>query len=263
MKTSFDVLRKDKEILLFPVFSFIACVVLIVSFIGGFIFLGLPQLSTQPVIPVVLMFVLYILLFFVVIFFNTAVVACAHIRLNGGDPRVADGLHAARENIVRIFLWAVISATIGVILQAIRERSGWVGRIIVGLVGITWTYVTFFIIPVLIFEKRSMGDSIRRSATLFRQTWGETLVGSLGFGGIFFLLFLLGVVPLVLGMLFGNTILLLICVATALLYWAVLGAVASAINGIYVAALYQYATTKKLPDEFDASMLPPTAPGFM
>jgi hypothetical protein len=262
MKTSLGVLRKDKEIMIFPVLSFIACVIILLSFFAGFWFLGLPSLDTSPWLWVVVMFLLYFVLFFIVIFFNTAIIACADIRLNGGDPTVSDGLRIASQNIGRILIWAFISATIGMILQAIRQKGGWVGRIVAGVFGIAWTYVTFFIIPVLIYEKKGIASSIRRSASLFKQTWGETIIGSFGFGFIFFLLALLGILPIILGYLLGGTTGVIIGLIIAFFYWAFIGVVASATNGIYVAALYQYATKKQLPSGFDSSLIPPTIQGF-
>jgi hypothetical protein len=263
MKTSLGVLRKDKEIMIFPVLSFIACMIILLSFFAGFWFLGGFSMDTSsPWLWVVVMFLLYFVLFFIVIFFNTAIIACANIRLNGGDPTVSDGLRIASQNIGRILIWALISATIGMILQAIRERGGWVGKIIAGVFGIAWTYVTFFIIPVLIYEKKGVASSIRRSASLFKQTWGETLIGSFGFGIVFFLLALLGILPIILGYFLGETTGVIIGVIIAFFYWAFIGVVASATNGIYVAALYQFATKKQLPPEFDASLIPQTVQGF-
>ena len=262
MKTSLSVLRKDKEIMIFPILSFIACVIILLSFFAGFWFLGIPSMNTVPYLWIVTIFLLYFVLFFIVIFFNTAIIACANIRLNGGDPTVSDGLRIASQNIGRILLWALISATIGMILQAIREKGGWIGRIVAGVFGIAWTYVTFFIIPVLIYEKKGMGSSIRRSASLFKQTWGETIIGTIGFGVVFFALALLGIVPILLGALFGTTASIVIGFILAFLYWAILGVVASATNGIYVAAMYQYATKKQLPPEYDASLIPQTIHGF-
>jgi len=262
MKTSLGVLRKDKEIMIFPVISFIACAIILASFFTGFWFLGLPSIDSTQWLWVVGMFLIYFFLFFIVIFFNTALIACANIRLNGGDPTVSDGLRIASQNIGRIFIWALISATIGVILQAIRERGGWVGKLIAGIIGIAWTYVTFFIIPVLIYEKKGIASSIRRSASLFKQTWGETIIGTFGFGIIFVLLALLGILPIVLGYILGGTTGLIIGFIIAFFYWAFIGVVASATNGIYVAALYQYATKKQLPSEFDASLIPPPVQGF-
>lgn len=262
MKTSLGILRKDKEIMIFPVLSFIACAVILVSFFAGFFFLGLPSIESSLLLWVVMMFLIYFVLFFIVIFFNTAIIACANIRLNGGDPTVSDGLRIASQNIGRILIWAIISATIGMILQAIRERAGWAGKIIAGILGLAWTYVTFFIIPVLIFEKKGVASSIRRSASLFKQTWGETIIGTFGFGIIFVLLALLGFIPILLGLLMGSPISAIVGLIIAFFYWAIIGVVASATNGIYVATLYQYATKKQLPAEFDASLLPPSLQGF-
>jgi hypothetical protein len=262
MKASLGVLRKDKEIMIFPVLSFIACAIILVSFFTGFWFLGLPSNDSIQWIWIVVMFLIYLLLFFIVIFFNTTIIACANIRLNGGDPTVSDGLRIAAQNIGRILIWALISATIGMILQTIRERIGWVGKLIVGIIGIAWTYVTFFIIPVLIYEKKGIAPSIRRSASIFKQTWGETIIGSFGFGIVFVLLALLGILPIILGYLLGGTTGWIIGVIIAFFYWVFIGIVASATNGIYVAALYQYATKKQLPSEFDTSLLPSTVPGF-
>jgi len=262
MKTSLGVLRKDKEIMIFPVLSFFACVIILLSFFVGFWFLGLPSMETLSWIWIVAMFLIYFILFFIVIFFNTAIIACANIRLNGGDPTISDGLRIASQNIGRILLWALISATVGIVLQAIRERGGWIGRIVAGVFGIAWTYVTFFIIPVLIYEKKGIGSSIRRSASLFKQTWGETIIGTIGFGVVFFVLALLGIVPIVLGVYLGSTTSIVIGVILAFFYWAIIGVVASATNGIYVAAMYHYATKKQLPSDFEASLIPQTIQGF-
>ncbi|HVQ01712.1 MAG TPA: DUF6159 family protein [Candidatus Thermoplasmatota archaeon] len=261
MKTSIGILRKDKEIMIFPVLSFVACIIILISFLAGFFFIGLPSLDAAPLVWVAMMILLYFILFFIVIFFNTAVIACANIRLNGGDPTVADGLRIASQNIGRILIWTLIAATVGVILQVIRERAGWVGKIVAGILGLAWTYVTFFIIPILIFEKKGVASSIRRSASLFKQTWGETIIGTFGFGIIFVLLALLGFVPILLGLLIDSQISAIVGLIIALFYWAIIGVVASATNGIYVATLYQYATKKQLPVEFDASLLPQATQG--
>jgi len=259
MKTSFSVLRRDKEIMIFPILSFTASALILFSFFVGFWFLGLPSIDSSLWIWIIAMILVYFVLFFIVIFFNTAIIACANIRLNGGDPKITDGLRIAFENIGRILIWSIISATVGMILQAIRERAGWVGKIVAGILGIAWTYVTFFIIPVLIYEKKGIAPSIRRSASLFKQTWGETIIGTFGFGIIFVLLALLGILPILLGAYAGGTIGFLIGLICAFFYWAIIGVIVSALNGIYVAAMYQYATKKQLPSEFDASLMPQPA----
>jgi hypothetical protein len=115
---------------------------------------------------------------------------------------------------------------------------------------------------VLIFEKKGIAPSIRRSASLFRQTWGETVIGTVGFGIIFVLLALLGIIPMILGFYIGSSLSIISGVLIAFFYWAVIGVVASATNGIYVAAMYQFATKKQIPSGFDPSLIPPPIAGF-
>lgn len=254
MKASLQVLREDKEILLLPILSFVSAILILGSFITGFFYTGM--LFSFSWLIVIGFFLMYLLLFFTIIFFNSAVVACAGIRLNGGDPTVRDGIRIARENIGRILIWSVISATVGIILQSARERSGTIGRIIVAAIGIAWTALTFFILPVLIYEKKGVFTSIRRSGALFRQTWGETLVGTVGFGIFFFVIALLGLIPIVLGLLIGGFYPFVIGLVIAVLFWIIIGAIASALSGIYTAALYQFATKGSLPEPFDPSLIP-------
>lgn len=254
MKTSFGVLRKDKEILLFPLLSLIITIVILISFFTGFFFFMGIEMLFSPWTWVIL-FIIYIILYFVVIFFNTAVVGCATIRLTGGDPTISDGFHIAGKRIGKIFQWAVISAIVGIILKTLQQRGGTAGKIVSWIAGFAWTYATFFIIPVLIYEEKSVLRSIKRSAQIFKITWGETFVGSFGFGIIFFLLGLLGILFIIAGSIFGLTG-LLIGLISAIIYWLIIGIVASATIGIYVAALYQYATKNQLPSVFDPSTIP-------
>ncbi len=260
MKTSMHVLRQDKEIIILPILSFFCAVIILGTFIFGLFFTQ--TLFTLSWILIIVLLLMYFFLYFIIIFFNTAIIACAHIRLNGGDPTIRDGLRIASENLGRILKWALISATIGLILQAARERSGTLGRILIAIIGFAWTAVTFFIIPVLIYEKKGMWDSLKHSGQLFRKTWGETIAGEIGFGVIFFLIALIGVIPIVFGILSYSFTTFIIGVVIAALFWIVLGAVASALNGIYVAALYNYATTGKLPEPYNPSLIPAYNPGL-
>ena len=84
------------------------------------------------------------LAYFVAIFFNTALVGAAMIRMDGGNPTLRDGLAIARSRVGRIFGYAVIAATVGLLLQALEQRVGWVGRFVIKLIGVTWTLATFF-----------------------------------------------------------------------------------------------------------------------
>jgi hypothetical protein len=192
----------------------------------------------------------YIVAFFVSIFFNAAVIGAATIRLNGGNPTLGDGLRIARENIGRIFVWAVFAGTVAMVLRAIQQRTGLLGRIVLGLVGVAWSLATYFVVPVLIYEKLGPWAAVKRSAHIFRTTWGETLVGGFSMGIIFFLMALAGLLPILLGAAIAGISGLIVGVLVAVVYWVILGLVASASSSILIAALYRYATTGKVAEDF-------------
>lgn len=252
-KTSLRVLRKDKELLVFPLLSGLTLLLILGTFLGGmFLTFGFSGLfgGSSTWIFFAFMVLYYIVAFFVGFFFNAAVIGAATIRLNGGNPTLSDGVRIARENVGRIFVWAVFAATVAMILRAIQERLGFVGKILIGLVGVAWTLATFFVVPVLIYEKLGPWAAVKRSAHIFRATWGETIVGGFSMGAIFVLLGLAGILPILLGFALGGLVGLLVGLVVAVVYWVLLGLVASAANSILVAALYRYATTGKVAEDF-------------
>lgn len=252
-KQSFAVLRADKEILLFPVLSAIAAIVVSASFIVPIVMSGaLPAKGEEPGLGFYLiLFAFYYVNYFVIIFFNSALVACANIRLEGGDPTVGDGLRIARQRIGRIAAWALLASTVGLILRVLEERAEKLGQLVVALIGLAWTLITYFMIPVIIFEDRSIIDSVKRSAELFRRNWGEQVVSGFSFGLLFFLLaipgFLLGFVGFAVHPLAG--------VVLAVVYFLILAAVAAAVKGIFAVALYRYATNGEIPAGFSSALV--------
>jgi hypothetical protein len=244
VKESYSVLKKDKELMLFPIISGVAGIVLLISFLimmfSTSIFGDAGALIAYPIT-----FLYYLLSYFIVIFFNTGLIACANIRLNGGDPKFKDGIDIALKNVGKIFAWALISATIGMILRWLSEKSGFIGRIIIGLIGMAWSLLTFFVVPVMILENVSVTDSIKKSGALFKKTWGENAVGQFSMGLVFFLLALLGIIPIVIGVfsaISGSVALMIVFFGVAFLYWLILGILNASLNGIFMTALYNYAS---------------------
>jgi hypothetical protein len=246
-KVSLSILRKEKGLIVLPFLSLLATgITWLVFFLGLFLFLPNPTNPFGNVLFYVGLAVVYFITFFVSIYFNAAVMGAAMIRLNGGDPTISDGLRVANENLRRIAGWALLSATVGLILRAISERFGWIGRIIAGAVGIAWNIVTYLVVPVLIFEKLGPWAAVKRSGALLRQTWGEAAGGYLSLGVIFFLLALPGLLFLLGGAALGGLTGFLVGLAIAGIYWLILGLLGAAAQSILVTALYRYATTGKL-----------------
>ena len=255
-KVSLSILRKEKGLIALPFLSLLTTgITWLVFFLGLFLILPNPTNPFGNVLFYVGLAVVYFITFFVSIYFSAAVMGAAMIRLNGGDPTISDGLRVANTNLRRIAGWALLSATVGLVLRAISERFGWIGRIIAGAVGIAWNIVTYLVVPVLIFEKLGPWAAVKRSGTLLRQTWGEAAGGYLSLGVIFVLLALPGLLLLLGGAALGGLTGFLVGLAIAGIYWLILGLLGAAAQSILVTALYRYATTGKLGFGFPEHLL--------
>jgi len=249
---SWQVLKADKELLVLPLISF-ACIAVATAAILGLAWMGglVRARESLTAADYVYLFVLYFVTYFIGIFFNAAVVGAASIRLRGGDPTLADGLRMAASKTGKIAGWAAISATVGLILRSLEERFGWLGDIVVGLIGVAWSAITFFVVPVILFEPLGVVESVKRSGSIFKQRWGETFVGQ---GAIGLAMFLLALPVIALAVLLGTVSPVLAGVIGGLAL-AGLIAVGSALAGVYNAALYRFATSGETAGAFASSDL--------
>jgi hypothetical protein len=247
-RASFAVLRADKELLLFPLISFLALAVVVIVFAVPSILVatgGQPGSSPNSIPLLVLGFLFYVVAYTVIFFFNTALVGAALIRLDGGDPTVRDGLRIAVSRLPAILAYAVIAATVGQVLRMIAERAGILGPILAGILGFAWSVVTFLVVPVLAVEGIGPIAAIKRSGALLRQTWGEQLVGNLGISLVFGLLaavvFVIGLV-LVFALASISVTALVVGIVAMVLVIGLILLVGAAVQGIYTASVYRYAT---------------------
>jgi len=263
-KESLGVLRMDKELLLFPLVSGIACLLVLASFALPLwnseyfqLIVNDGQVPQDP-IAYVLMFAFYFVNYFVIIFFNSALVACAVIRFKGGDPTVSDGLRAALMRLPQILGWAAVTATVGMILKLIESRSERVGQIVSALMGMAWSAATYFVVPVLVVEKAGPAQAMKRSLAILRKTWEEALGANFGIGLIAFLLNIPAIIFVILGVMAlgtGNAALGAIGIGVGIVWILVVSLVASALDAILLAALYLYAAEGDVPRHFDSGLL--------
>ena len=263
-KASMAVLRSDKELLVFPLVSTAVTLIVAATFIlpmfGMGMFRNLEDGSGgMPAMFYAWLFCFYLVQYFVIFFFNTALVGAAMIRLDGGDPTVADGLRIARGKWTTILGYAAIAATVGMLLRALEQRAGFVGRIVIGMVGVAWTVATYLTVPVLVARDVGPIEAVKESATLLKGTWGENLIGNGGIGLAFGLLYaLLAVVALaIVGFLASQEMVALgvAVMAVAVLAIMMLALVQAALSGIYSAALYRFAVQGDTPAGFDGVVL--------
>jgi hypothetical protein len=247
---SLRVLSKDKEILIFPLLSGIITIIAFISMVfAGFASGVFQHFERRDPLTYAVLFVWYFVSWFIVLFFNVALIHCASIRLRGGDPTVADGFRAANQHLGRIAMWALVSATVGLILRVVAERANFIGKIIVGLLGAAWSIATYFIVPVMIFEKRTLRDSVKQSTQLIAKTWGESLVAAGGIGTFVMLLALAGLL-LPVAAFFISATAVLVALAVMVIYWIALSVMTAALSGIFRTALYLYATEGRTPEGF-------------
>jgi len=264
MKASAAVLKMDPELLMFPLLSGVATVLVTATFIVPFALIGEGFGALEGLdgnvgyLGYAVGFLYYMALYSLIFFFNAALVGATMIRLDGGNPTLSDGLNIAFGRLGAILEYAAIAATVGMILRALEERAGFIGRIVIGLIGLSWTMATYLTVPVLVTKEVSAFDAVKESAGVFKRTWGEQVAGNVGIGLVTFLLVLLMVaiaVPLIILAGSVNEVLMAPLILSLLGGFIVLTLVTSALKGIYSAALYRFATTGDPGDHFTAEMM--------
>jgi Family of unknown function (DUF6159) len=257
-KSSWAVLSADRELLLLPLFSFIATLAVGATFVLPIIATshstgadGSQQSSLGPV-QYILMFVGYVLLAYVTIFFNAALVHAADERMRGGDPTLKSALRGAASRAGQILPWAIVSATVSLILRAVQERGGIVARIAAGFAGMAWSLVTFLVLPILVIEGLTVGAAIKRSSTLFKKTWGEQVIANAGIGLVGVVAVLCGL-PVLLLATAGIGVLTVIGVAAFVAWVLLVACVTTALSGVFQTALYHYAANGMPPAAFARS----------
>jgi hypothetical protein len=251
-RESINVLRQNPSLMWFPVISGFVTLLLSVSFfVPLYMITGGKNIEkVNPAVGYPLMAVFYLVSYFVVIFFNAGLVSCAHQSLMGRKVTFSDGLVAAAKHLPAIAGWALIAATVGMILQFIAERTGLIGRIVVGLLGAAWNVVTYFVVPIIVIDNGSPVAAVKKSGGMLRKTWGENLMGNAGIGLVLGIAACVPILPIVLCFMTGSVVLGLAICGFAVLYWLALAIMGASMQGVYQTALYVYAETGAIPEGF-------------
>ena len=262
---SWQVLRHDTQLMVFPFVSAIATILVAGAFaLGAFGVVGFDGLSNLdkhqvPNAYYVVAFAFYVCMYFVMFFCNAALVGAAMMRFDGHSPTVSDGWRIASARSGRILGYALIAATVGMVLRAIQERLGFVGRFVVGLLGVGWTVATAMVVPVLVSHDVGPIDAVKESAGLLKKTWGENVIGKGGLSLAFMVVYLgviVGAVALAAASVWLGSVALMVVVGIATVLALIFAALAhAALSGIYSAALYRFATTGTAGSGFDSGVL--------
>ncbi len=263
MSAAWQILWEDKTLLLLPIASSASLMLLTASFAvpailgaltGASMSDGLQEIETWSYAG---MFLFYVVTYGVAIFFNAALAICVLRKLEGKQATILDGLREALSCFPQILGWALVSATIGVVLKTIERRSGFVGNLVARVLGLAWTVATFLVVPVLVAERKGPLEAIQASVQLLRRTWGEDLLAGLGFGLLYFFWAIPGAFAFVIGagMIATHPILAIAIMVLAILYFPLLGLVLSTMSTIFDVVLYRYASTGTITPGFDRDLL--------
>jgi hypothetical protein len=266
MKASATVLRSDKSLLVFPLLSGLCTLLVAASFlipvavmmIGGE-HAGEDFHQRMSVGAYLLMFAFYLVQYFVIIFFQTALTGVALMHLRGEPTSVGAGFALARSRLPHILGYALIAATVGLLLRMVQERLGLIGRLVVGFLGLAWTVATFLVVPILASQDVGPVDAVKRSVELLKRSWGENLIGNGGIGVVFGLLMFVAVLvgAALIGGAFAlqSVVAIVLAVTVVVLGFILLGLIQSSLHGIYAAALYRYAEAGEASVGFDQALL--------
>jgi hypothetical protein len=265
-KESFGVLMHNKSLVFFPIvsafFTGIATVLFLIPASLVIPLLGDDKSGgTGNILFYIMLFVFYLVTYTIIFFFNTALVGSVMQALSGGKASIGAGMSLAFSKLVVIIEYALIASTVGIILSLLRNKGGLLGKIVAFLGDLAWNVATFLVIPALAANNIGPVAAIKMSASLLRKTWGEQIIGGIGFGFFSFLaffaialvsapIFLLGLstkpasVPL---MILGGAVFIFGLVA--------LGIVNSTLGSIYKTVLYKFAADGSNPLNFDQKLL--------
>lgn len=266
-KISYGVLWENKQLVIFPILSSIAAILVMASFLVPLWSSGMidrlasddPQVQAgvSDVAVYAILFAFYFCTYFVIVFFNSALTACTMRVINGEEATLGDGLAVAMRRLPQIAAWAFVSAIVGVILQIIENANEKAGRFISAILGSAWTALTYFVVPVIVVDGVGPVKAFKQSVGTLKSQWGTALIGgfSLGFLGLLVIL----PIALVSGGLIWlatksmGTPGVIAAIAVGVVLMAIGFAINSAAGVVFKALLFNFATNRSLPQGVDAS----------
>lgn len=259
MRSSFEVLKEDPKILIFPILSGIFSLLIVGSFLLPFFASGnlssLQILESQGgILGYIYLFLFYFLSYFVVLFFNSASVAYAIDVMRGGHPSISNAMQMVINKITPLLGWTFIAATVGLIINSLENSSDMFGKIISAILGLSWTVISFLVLPILIVEGKGPITSLKLSTKMLKDSWGEQLIGHFSFG----LLFAFATIPVGILIFFAMQLGGAIAIAgfgVGLLLMVGLGVVQWSLQSIFMGAMYLYVREDNVPLSFSLSQI--------
>jgi hypothetical protein len=259
---SYGLVWRNKRLLLFPLLSGCSAMLVLASFLLPLHFTDALVLwqeaafetegESLPLAAWVTLFGYYVVNYFVIVFFNAALVVCAIRHMQGQPVRLAEGLAMAARRWYAILGWAIVSAVVGVALRALESNKK-IGRFIVSLLGTAWTAMTFFVVPVIVIDNRGPVAAVSESAGIMKKTWGTALTGNFSLALVNFVssipVIIVAFAALWAGFAVGTTTSIGLGLGAFVILILLLACFGAAAGTVFKAMLHCYATGKGLPEE--------------
>ena len=240
---SFKILKANQQLIAFPILSGLCIVIVLASFFSAVFATNgwsFPQVNVDNKgTQYLIVFIFYVINYFIVVFFNTALIHCTHLYFTGEEATIKKGLQFSLGRIGAIFTWALFAGTVGFILKMIQENSGVIGKIITGIIGFVWSIATFFVLPIIAYENVMPIDAIKRSSQIMKQKWGETLTSVFSFGLIQLAALIIAAIPC---LLLGAFVHPVFGIALFVILLFIIIVIMSATETIFVSAVYHNVT---------------------
>ncbi|MEX2234871.1 MAG: DUF6159 family protein [Cyclobacteriaceae bacterium] len=269
-KITFAVINKDRELIWFALLSFIFSTIFAVAMIFPSVIPTLMEngfsKDSLQVFEYIIIFLTYFGLAFIATFFNVCVVYTTRIRFEGGNATFAESISFAFSRIPVIFKWSLLSATVGLILRLLHNLASNLGKIgqlvaniLIGLIGMAWSIITIFVVPVLVYENIGPIDALKKSTQVIKKTWGESLIKTIGLGLIQVMVFFL-IIAVSGGITYGlatafDVTGLLVGIGAGVLMLLLAGLVFSVASTIFNTALYVYANNNLIAPGFQEDVV--------
>lgn len=263
-KATRDVLRQNKALVIFSLCALLASVAVIVGFgfASSFIFFNAFHLPYYALLLSWLAFgfLFYLIQYFIIIFCNAALIEAVITRLDGSELSVANGFSVAFSRVGSIFGYSLLTATVGVVLRVIAERTGYMGKAAISFAGIAFSAAAFLVIPILVSSEVGPMEALNESARLLKKCWGENVVGNTGMGIVFLALYVLTIVFGIGAAVFVSSManaeaLVVGMITLAVCVFLVLALAHSAMQCIYSVVLYRFASDGNAENGFTPRLL--------
>jgi Family of unknown function (DUF6159) len=250
-KVSWSVLRSDKALAVFPLLSALAGLLVVGIVAGLTAATGVNGGGNGSLKAIGYVFIVagYIAMAFVATYFLAALVHAANEALEGRRADLADCFAAANQRLHRILPWAIVQASVSMVIQAL-ESQRFIGQLVAALIGTAWAVLTFLTVPIIMLEDLGPINALKRSGHLLRGTWGENLSAQFGFGLFGLIAMLPGILVIAIGASSGSTVGVVVAAAIGVAWIVVVSLVVSALSGIYRTALYRFAVDGAAPPAF-------------